>query len=46
MNCILHVNKTGCQWRMPPKDFPPHNIVFYNFRRIALDYEFSNPKCP
>jgi putative transposase len=29
MNSILYVNKTGCQWRMTPKDFPPHDIVFY-----------------
>lgn len=33
MNCILYVNKTGCQWRITPKDFPSHNIVFYYFTK-------------
>jgi len=31
MDCILYVNKTGCQWRMIPKDFPSYNIVFNYF---------------
>jgi transposase len=24
MNAIRYVNRSGCQWRMLPKDFPPH----------------------
>lgn len=28
MNAIKYIVKTGCQWRMLPKDFPPHNTVF------------------
>lgn len=33
MNTIFHLNKTGCQWRMLPKDFPPHDTVFYYFNK-------------
>ena len=31
MNAIMYIVKTGCQWRMLPKDFPPYNTVFYYF---------------
>ena len=33
MNAIMYILKTGCQWRMLPKDFPPHNTVFYYFNK-------------
>mgnify|MGYP003343400584 CR=1 FL=1 len=33
MNAIMYLVKTGCQWRMLPKDFPPYNTVFYYFDR-------------
>lgn len=42
MNCILYVNKTGCQWRMTPKDFPPHNIVFYYFTKWKREGVFED----
>ena len=28
MNAMLYLIKTGCQWRMLPKDFPPYNTVY------------------
>lgn len=28
MNAIMYMVKTGCQWRMLPKYFPPYNTVF------------------
>jgi putative transposase len=31
INAILFVVKTGCQWRMLPKDFPPWQTVYYHF---------------
>ena len=36
MNAVLYLNKTGCQWRMLPNDFPPHQTVhsFYGRARI------------
>ena len=30
---ILYRNKSGCQWRMLPKDFPPWGTVYYYFAR-------------
>lgn len=33
MNAIMYILKTGCQWRMLPKDFPPYNTVFYYFSK-------------
>lgn len=29
---ILYVLKSGCQWRMLPKDFPKWQIVYYYFQ--------------
>jgi putative transposase len=33
VNGILYVNKTGCQWRMLPKDYGHWNTVFSYFNR-------------
>ena len=33
VNAILYVQKTGCQWRQLPKDFPKWQTVYTNFRR-------------
>ncbi len=32
-NGILYWNKTGCQWRMLPKDFPKWKTVYYYFTK-------------
>ena len=34
LNGILYINKTGCQWRYLPKDFPPWSSVFHYFRHL------------
>ena len=34
INAILYVNKTGCQWRMLPKEFAPWETVYDHFRRF------------
>lgn len=31
INAILYVNRTGCQWRMLPHDFPNWRLVYYYF---------------
>ena len=31
-NAIRYINRTGCQWRQLPKDFPPHTTVYNYFR--------------
>jgi len=33
VNAINYLLKTGCQWRMLPKDFPPYNLVYYYFSK-------------
>ena len=33
VNAILYVVRTGCQWRMMPKDLPPWQTVYGYFRR-------------
>jgi putative transposase len=33
INAILYVNRTGCQWRMLPINFPPWRTVYYYFWR-------------
>jgi putative transposase len=33
VNAVLYVVKSGCQWRMLPKDFPPYQTVYTFFRR-------------
>ncbi len=33
VNACLYVLKTGCQWRLLPKDFPPWDSVYWHFRR-------------
>ncbi len=38
-NAVLYINKTGCQWRNLPHDFPPYKTVisFYH-REKRVDY--------
>jgi putative transposase len=33
INALLYVMRTGCQWRMLPKDFPKWSTVYGNFWR-------------
>jgi putative transposase len=33
INGILYVNRTGCQWRMLPVNFPPWRTVYYYYWR-------------
>ena len=42
MDCILYINKTGCQWRMIPQDFPPYNLVFYYFTKWKCEGVFED----
>jgi transposase len=32
MNALMYLLRTGCQWRMLPKDFPPRSTVYRYFR--------------
>jgi len=32
INGILYLNKSGCQWRMIPKEFGKWNTIYYYFK--------------
>ncbi|MDR2658973.1 MAG: transposase [Spirochaetaceae bacterium] len=34
-NAVLYPVKTGCRWRLLPKDFPPHDTVWSFYRRAV-----------
>jgi putative transposase len=34
LNAILYLIRTGCQWRMLPREFPPRSTVYGYFRRF------------
>jgi putative transposase len=36
-DAIFYMLKTGCQWRMLPKDFPKWQLVYYYFNKWKLD---------
>ena len=36
VNAVLYLLKTGCQWRLLPNDFPPHDTVWSFYRRAVL----------
>jgi transposase len=39
VNAVLYMAATGCQWRMLPKDLPPHSTAqryFYDWRDSGL----------
>ena len=37
VNAILYLNRTGCAWRMLPKDLPPWQTVYWHFKRWRVD---------
>jgi transposase len=37
VNAILYLLRSGCPWRMLPKDFPPRSTIYGYFRRFGQD---------
>src|SRR5918992_5577877 len=37
LNAIFYVLRSGCPWRLLPRDFPPWETVYHYFRRWRLD---------
>ena len=35
VNAVFYLNKTGCQWRLLPNDFPPWVTVWSFYRRAV-----------
>ena len=44
LNAIFYVVKTGCQWSMLPRDFPPKGMVYHYFNtwRKSGEWEVIN----
>lgn len=36
VNAVFYIIKSGCQWRMLPKDFPPYTTVHSFYRRCRI----------
>ena len=41
LNAIFYVLKSGCPWRLVPKDFPPWETVYWWFGRWRMDGTFE-----
>lgn len=37
INALCSINRTGCQWEMLPRDFPPSATVYWYFRKWLED---------
>jgi len=37
LNAIFYLLRSGCAWRMLPRDFPPFQTVYYYFRKWRKD---------
>jgi putative transposase len=37
LNAVFYVLKSGCQWRLLPREFPPWKSVFHYFRTWRID---------
>ncbi len=37
VNALFYVNRTGCQWDMLPRDFPPFSTVYWYFKKWSKD---------
>ncbi len=37
LNAVFYVLKSGCPWRLLPRDFPPWKSVYYWFRKWRID---------
>src|SRR4051812_1851903 len=42
LNTIFYLVRTGCQWRMLPKDYPNWSSVFYYWRTWRKDGTWQN----
>jgi putative transposase len=41
LDALFYVLKTGCPWRLLPKDFPPWKSVYDWFRKWRIDGTFK-----
>lgn len=41
LNAIRYLVRSGCEWRMLPKEFPPWPTVYWLFRRLVRSFLFQ-----
>lgn len=37
LNALFYLARTGCAWRMLPKEYPPKDTVYYYFKTFRQD---------
>lgn len=37
LNGLFYIARTGCAWRMLPKEYPPKDMVYYYFKAFRQD---------
>jgi len=37
LNALFYLARTGCAWRMLPRDYPPKDTVYYYFKNFRQD---------
>ncbi|MEZ5536710.1 MAG: IS5 family transposase [Thiolinea sp.] len=37
LNAIFYISRSGCQWRLLPRDYPPWQSVYYYYRKWQRD---------
>ena len=42
VNACLYLVRTGCQWRLLPKDYPKWEIVYYHFAKWRRDHVWED----
>src|SRR3954453_17409154 len=41
LNAVFYLLKSGCPWRLLPRDFPPWKSVYHWFRKWRIDGTFE-----
>ena len=36
-DAVFYLLRSGCAWRMPPREYPPWQTVYYHFLKWRLD---------
>ena len=43
VEAVLYIVKTGCQWRMLPHDYPPHDTVWSFYLLFGFPFGIKMP---
>jgi putative transposase len=42
LDAVFYVLRSGCAWRLLPRDFPPWRVVYYWFRKWRIEGTFEH----